>query len=903
MSERVIQQALKIFEEQEKRGEPPSLAVLGPPGSGKSLFLGRLLSTIRNDVNCATKPCLMINLKEIRVGSQGDTYVYLNQELLKEATTAGISVDFDIRTQPSHLRFEEILRNLLAAVEGYLIIFIDHLESVPRVFASDLSQRFRNFLESTELDSEYRRLGLVIAGVVSLFELKHGPDSAFQMLRVIQFPQLDADTRKEMVEDYLKNFMSAEMPAELINFLAEMTGGEPGFLEPLIMNARRNNRQVALNEQLLLESAQEICSHSQVPALRNLALHLFGDKGLRDIVAELKNSRTVMQRSIVPDVDRYQLSGAVVVGRGPYNQSREYQFRNKITEMFLGQLYDLLESTECGPKPSVPIWIELQKMEAAKTECLNARQIWKWMKAVQDAWTLITPYTTPNLKLYVTNNNSEAGWWFDADLRDISGPEPLRLTETSTAKATHAALENTSVALSLDAETFRAFVESDADHISISIPLHSGALRMIISATLSKTDAGRGITEFEVWHWLRFVQNVTQIVPTLAFAELGRKLLCDPPDDDGPPDDVIRKVSRKHIYLLPQGGAVVRQPTVVSHIQGGFEPRDLENLNGRCLKLMEQWTDLREFEKEVGAIADQLETAITARFHSLSVSLAPAAMPSQVVIASDAEGLKLPFELFPYSGSHLALMTGVSRQIMGRSLHSEACSSFDDLFNSLMKQKHPELRVLLVASFINEAMEKESEELRKVRDHIEAGCRRMNLPTRVVEIGPEKATVKAVEAELIENGPYHLVHYSGHGYHFKEGPDLSGIVLRAENGKDVQVVTCRQLKGWFTTSKSWLVYLSCCNSSASSGRLGLSERYLGMMDAVALAGVPNIVGFRCMVSDQAALHLADEFYRQLFEVQVEKNLSQAMLSARRAVERRNDFFDAWATSMLITQHS
>jgi hypothetical protein len=51
-----------------------------------------------------------------------------------------------------------------------------------------------------------------------------------------------------------------------------------------------------------------------------------------------------------------------------------------------------------------------------------------------------------------------------------------------------------------------------------------------------------------------------------------------------------------------------------------------------------------------------------------------------------------------------------------------------------------------------------------------------------------------------------------------------------------------------------------------------------------------------------AFHLADEFYRQLFEVQTEKNLSISMLEARRSVESRNDCFDAWASSMLVIQH-
>jgi hypothetical protein len=103
-----------------------------------------------------------------------------------------------------------------------------------------------------------------------------------------------------------------------------------------------------LTEELLVESALEICSSAQIPALRNLAFHLHGDKGLRDIVAELKKSRAVTPRSVVPDIDRYQLSGAVVVGRGPYNQSREYQFRNRITAMFLTQLHDLLGKSGSG---------------------------------------------------------------------------------------------------------------------------------------------------------------------------------------------------------------------------------------------------------------------------------------------------------------------------------------------------------------------------------------------------------------------------------------------------------------------------------------------------------------------------------------------------------------------------
>jgi len=310
MTEILIRQALALFEDQAKRRLPPSLAVLGPPGSGKSLFLDQLINRIRNDESCADKRTLLIDMRALQLGSQVEIYAHLNQLLLQEAARIDISLDFDIKVQIAHLRFEEILRHLLTSVDGHLIIFIDHLESVPRLFASDLSHRFRNFLETTDHDSAYARLGLVVAGAVSLFELKHGPNSAFQMLKVFAFPPTASDIQKLMVEDYLKNYMSTEIPAELTALLAELTGGEPAFLEPLMMHLVKRGQQISLNEDLVLSSVEEICSFSQVPVLRNLALHLWADIGLRDIVKDLKGLRAVMPRFAVPDIDRYQIGRA-----------------------------------------------------------------------------------------------------------------------------------------------------------------------------------------------------------------------------------------------------------------------------------------------------------------------------------------------------------------------------------------------------------------------------------------------------------------------------------------------------------------------------------------------------------------------------------------------------------------
>src|SRR5688500_9312464 len=116
LSNELLQQALQVFESQALRRLPPSLALLGPPGSGKSIFLNQLINSF-NPANgdLGNSRCLMVDLRTIPIGSQLEIYFHINQTLLQEAARIGIDKDFDIKVQISHLRFEEILRELLAA--------------------------------------------------------------------------------------------------------------------------------------------------------------------------------------------------------------------------------------------------------------------------------------------------------------------------------------------------------------------------------------------------------------------------------------------------------------------------------------------------------------------------------------------------------------------------------------------------------------------------------------------------------------------------------------------------------------------------------------------------------------------------------------------------------------------
>jgi CHAT domain-containing protein len=353
--------------------------------------------------------------------------------------------------------------------------------------------------------------------------------------------------------------------------------------------------------------------------------------------------------------------------------------------------------------------------------------------------------------------------------------------------------------------------------------------------------------------------------------------------------------------MMPHGGIMVTESEGAANFAGSIDPVTTDDLNNRCLELVDQWTNHATFEQRLRGIGRQLLDAIKLGAPDLIKHLTAVSDHQQIVFVTNSEGLKIPFELLTLDRPNLAIDAAVSRSLMNCRLPQEVRAPFHQLLVSL-SDTNQKLRVLLVDSDPDSTISVAAEELIAVKSHIEAGCRSLSLEVEFEEIAEQDATIRNVERALVDNRPFHLWHFTGHGRHFSEDPDASGIVLIGNDGAP-EIVQCKRLNRWLKGTGLWLAYLSSCNTSAASGSArGLSPRYVGTMEAVVDAGVPSVVGFRWSVSDQSAFYLADEFYRQLFEVQTEKNLSLAMLEARRSVERRTDCFDAWASSMLITQY-
>jgi CHAT domain-containing protein len=159
-------------------------------------------------------------------------------------------------------------------------------------------------------------------------------------------------------------------------------------------------------------------------------------------------------------------------------------------------------------------------------------------------------------------------------------------------------------------------------------------------------------------------------------------------------------------------------------------------------------------------------------------------------------------------------------------------------------------------------------------------------------VGPD-ATAGAVR-EALAHGDFHVFHYAGHGSYDGGLPETGGLMMG-----DGGTVRASDLKVLASHTPLRLAFLSCCLSARTARRLGRGD-FRGVLDALARADVPLLVGYRWVVSDEGALALARAFYRSLWTT---LSPSHALLEARRAAIMgpwaRDE--EAWASAILVCQ--
>jgi hypothetical protein len=260
--------------------------------------------------------------------------------------------------------------------------------------------------------------------------------------------------------------------------------------------------------------------------------------------------------------------------------------------------------------------------------------------------------------------------------------------------------------------------------------------------------------------------------------------------------------------------------------------------------------------------------------------------------------LRLPFEaLHSEDEQYLCLKYPMRRVVSGCFFNKKPLSvAFLDRLRS--KGKRP--RALVVASNTWRKSEKE-EGIPGVEVEVEEiSALLQEHDFDVCVLSTDEATEERVRDELA-NGGYLLFHYAGHGSYSPDSPEKGALYFwKGAKGKSrVEELTASQLEILVRNTLLRFVYLSCCWGAHTAHPVNLlDDDFLGVMDGLAMGGVPAILGFRWPVSDRGAQLLAQSFYSTWLDDK--KRLDGALLRARRTVADRYGRDErAWFSPILV----
>jgi CHAT domain-containing protein len=97
-----------------------------------------------------------------------------------------------------------------------------------------------------------------------------------------------------------------------------------------------------------------------------------------------------------------------------------------------------------------------------------------------------------------------------------------------------------------------------------------------------------------------------------------------------------------------------------------------------------------------------------------------------------------------------------------------------------------------------------------------------------------------------------------------------------------------------------MVFLNCCLGARNASHLGRGDFY-GMLEAVARAGIPTVLGYRWTVLDASAKRLAEAFYDSLWQTfSPGEALLEARIQATLGLKGLDD--ESWAAPVMVVQN-
>jgi CheY-like chemotaxis protein len=277
-------------------------------------------------------------------------------------------------------------------------------------------------------------------------------------------------------------------------------------------------------------------------------------------------------------------------------------------------------------------------------------------------------------------------------------------------------------------------------------------------------------------------------------------------------------------------------------------------------------------------------------------TLSDARNPLWLELSGPSSGLGIPFELMHDGNDYLCFETVLTRRLAQEALPlTRKTEPFSSFLADLAKTGET-LRILLVGANVDGKIPAVDIEVAELAQEVEVEVRRLGLKPRVDVLTGAAATWEAV-GDRLRHGGYQVFHYAGHGRFNDELPEVSGLVLG--RGSTRRVLTAAELKLLLGGTDLRLVVLSCCLGARTAGQAGRGD-FQGILEAVARAGVPYVLGYRWTVDDTAALELARAFYSALWQHLAP---GPALLEARKSVSMGPLGRDGetWASPVLLSQ--
>jgi CheY-like chemotaxis protein len=262
-----------------------------------------------------------------------------------------------------------------------------------------------------------------------------------------------------------------------------------------------------------------------------------------------------------------------------------------------------------------------------------------------------------------------------------------------------------------------------------------------------------------------------------------------------------------------------------------------------------------------------------------------------------ATGLGIPFELLRDGKDTLSLRHILTRRLVHEGLVSYNTDPFHT-FVQRLQMNGDELRLLIVGSNSDGRIPGAEAEAKELKINIEKDLDALGIMYEIKALIGKDATYDNV-SDALHSGGYHIFHYAGHGRYTDILPEISSLFL-LDNGGKPKPMRAADLNQIVKDSQLQFVFLSCCLSARSAEQPGRGD-FSGIIEALALASVPTVLGYRWPVEDSSALLLAKSFYESLWRTfSPAESLSEARSDATRGEDGRDD--ETWLSPVLLVQN-